>query len=61
VELQQVQAFLKDNPTADPLYVSVALDMAYDGHVSKSMLGKLHQRGLTVQDLGLKSATQAKR
>jgi hypothetical protein len=53
------KAFLKDNPAADPLYVSVALDMAYDGHVSKRNAEKLHQRGLTVQDLGLKSATQA--
>ena len=28
--------FLKDNPSADPLYVSVALDMAYDGHAGRS-------------------------
>jgi hypothetical protein len=55
------QAFLKDNPAADPLYVSVALDMAYDGHVSKTNAKKLHQRGLTVKDLGLVGAQEYKR
>jgi hypothetical protein len=55
------QAFLKDNPTADPLYVSVALDMAYDGHVSRINARKLHARGLTVKDLGLVGTTEFKR
>ena len=38
---------------ADPLYVSASLDMLYDGHVSRANAEKLHQRGLTVKDLGL--------
>jgi hypothetical protein len=47
--------FLKSNPTVDPLYASVALDMIYDGHVSRQNADRLHQRGLTVKDLNLKS------
>jgi len=50
--------FLKSNPTVDPLYASVALDMIYDGHVSRQNAERLHKRGLSVDDLNLKSYTQ---
>lgn len=42
----------------NPLYASIALDMAYDGHVSRANARKLHKLGLTVDDLGLKSFSQ---
>jgi hypothetical protein len=55
------KALLKEKPDVDPLYVSVALDMAYDGHVSRQNAIKLHKRGLSVKDFNLKSASQAAR
>lgn len=45
------RAFLKDNPNADPLYTSIALDQAYDGHISKANTQKLKRRGINVKDL----------
>jgi hypothetical protein len=45
----------------DPLFASVALDVLLDGHVSHYNANRLHSRGLTVEDLGYKSATQAKK
>lgn len=42
-------------PKFDQLYASVALDVAYDGHVSRRNAQKLHQMGLTLKDLGLPS------
>jgi hypothetical protein len=50
---QAARDYLSANPGIDPLYVSVALDMQYDGHVSRVNAKKLHTRGLTVKDLGL--------
>jgi hypothetical protein len=44
-------AFLKANPSADPLYASIALDMAYDGHISRANTKKLKSRGVNVADL----------
>jgi hypothetical protein len=41
----------------DSLYASIALDIVHDGHVSKRNAQRLHARGLTVEDLGLPSAT----
>lgn len=43
------------NPGKDPLAVSIGLDVQYDGHVSRANAKKLHDRGLTVKDLGLPS------
>lgn len=55
-------AFLKDNPNADPLFTSIALDMAYDGHISRANTRKLKARGLNVADLqGVKSFTDWQR
>lgn len=45
----------------DPLYASVAFDIAYDGHVSRANASKLHKRHLTVKDLGLPSYADWKR
>jgi hypothetical protein len=39
-------------PAYDPLMASVALDMAYDGHVSKANVKKLHARGIRIDALG---------
>jgi hypothetical protein len=36
-----------------PLVVSISLDLALDGHVSKRNLEELHRRGLSVKQLGL--------
>lgn len=58
---QNARDYLEANPATDPLYVSAALDMIYDGHVSRTNANKLHKRGLTVKDLGLTSYQEFKR
>jgi hypothetical protein len=49
------RALLSNNPNVDPLYASVALDVAYDGHVSRANAKKLHDRGVKVKDLNVPS------
>lgn len=39
----------------DPLFASIALDVQYDGHVSRANARKLKNMGLTVKDLGVPS------
>jgi hypothetical protein len=46
-----VSNYLDAHPTADPLYISISADMAFDGHISKRNQDKLHARGLKVKDL----------
>lgn len=57
---QAAKAILNDNPDLDELYVSVALDLAYDGHVSRANAKKLHDRGVKVKGVG-KSYSQYSR
>jgi hypothetical protein len=42
-------------PSHDELYADVAVDIAYDGHVSRRNAQRLHSMGLSVKDLGLPS------
>lgn len=60
---QAASTFLQSDSAknADPLYASIALDMQYDGHVSRLNARKLHQRGLTVKDIGATSYQEWKR
>lgn len=39
-------------PAIDQLYASVALDIAYDGHISQANIKRLHARGVKVNALG---------
>lgn len=45
----------KVSPT-DQLVTSVALDVAYDGHISTANLKKLHAQGISVRELGISTA-----
>jgi hypothetical protein len=45
----------KVSPT-DQLVTSVALDVAYDGHISTANLKKLHALGISVRELGISTA-----
>jgi hypothetical protein len=47
-------------PAHDELYADVAVDIAYDGHVSRRNAQRLHSMGLSVRDLGLPSYTSTK-
>jgi hypothetical protein len=38
--------------SSDPIYLTAALDMAYDGHLSRETVRKLHSRGIVVNKLG---------
>lgn len=40
-------------PAFDPVLASVALDMVFDGHISRNNLKRLHERGIKVKALGL--------
>ena len=40
------------NAAKDPLYVTAALDIAYDGHLSRQTQKRLQQRGISVGKLG---------
>jgi hypothetical protein len=42
-------------PTIPELYADVAIDIAYDKHVSRRNAQRLHDLGVTLQDLGLPS------
>jgi hypothetical protein len=42
------------------LYAGIALDVAYDGHVSRTNAARLHKLGIKVSDLGLPSYAQWK-
>jgi hypothetical protein len=56
------RAILTEKPEVDPLYVSIALDMAYDGHISRPNTKKLKARGIKVADLtGVTSFTDWQR
>jgi hypothetical protein len=48
-------------PKHDELYADVAVDIAYDGHVSRRNAQRLHSMGLSVKDLGLPSYTSTTR
>lgn len=39
----------------DPLWASVALDVFYDGHISRRNVQRLHARGIKVNDLGYRT------
>lgn len=39
-------------PSIDQLYASVALDIAFDGHISQANIKRLHARGVKVNALG---------
>lgn len=39
-------------PAFDPLWASVALDIAFDGHISRNNVKRLHARGIKVDPLG---------
>jgi len=45
----------------DALWTSVALDVLYDGHISRYNAKRLHARGLKVEDLGYPSYTDYKK
>lgn len=46
---------LASAPKTTQLFASIALDMAWDGHVSARNVEELHRRGYSVKQLGLKT------
>lgn len=57
-----VKAIIGEKPTTDPLLASIAADMTYDGHISRTNTLKLKKRGINVADLdGVVSYTEWKR
>lgn len=45
-------------PSFDDAYVQAALDVAYDGHLSRATQNMLHRRGIKVRQLGLPTYQQ---
>lgn len=42
-------------PSFEELYASIALDLAYDGHISRRNVQELHRAGIKVRPLGYKT------
>jgi len=42
-------------PSFEELYASIALDLAYDGHISRRNVQELHRAGIKVKPLGYKT------
>jgi hypothetical protein len=47
-------------PKFEQLLASVALDIAYDGHISRANVKKLHARGIRINDLGYPTRVKAR-
>lgn len=52
------QALVPGVPQFEDIYVRAALDVAYDGHLSRSTQGLLHRSGIKVRQLGLPTYQQ---